>query len=297
MVIISGSSNPSLCKRIAKKGKLVQVPVEITKFPNGEKRIYINKPLWNKDVIIVQSLSFPTDENIIELLLLIDAAKRVGAKTVTLFIPWFSYALQDRSYRFGEPISAKVVANLLSNSGCDRIFLMDVHNENILGFFSLPTYHLTANDLFSRYIKKFLLRKNTVLVCPDISAVRRVQLLSENLKLPLIFVDKRRDRRTGRVYAASVQGKVEGQAAILYDDGVITGSTLIEAGRLLKKNGATSVNAIVTHMILPQIPNTSTLFKLVDKLITTNSISHQISSPKIIELHISSIFIQALKYL
>jgi len=297
MVIISGLSNPSLCKRIAKKGHLVQVPVEISKFPNGEKRIYVTKPLWNKDAIIVQSLSFPTDENIIELLLLIDAVKRVGAKTVNLFIPWFGYALQDRLYRFGEPISAKVVANILSNSGCDKIFLMDVHNESIIGYFSVPTYHLTSTGLFVSYIKRFLKKKNTVLAYPDIGALKRSQLLSDKLNIALIFVDKRRNRITGRVHTASLHGGAKGKNVILYDDGVITGSTLIEAARLLKKNGAKSINAFVTHMILSQVPNTNTLFKLVDKLVTTNSISHQISSPKIIELDISSIFIQALKYL
>lgn len=295
MVIISGSSNLSLSKRIAKKGNFDHAPVDISKFPNGEKRINISKPLWNQDVSIVQSLSLPTDEHIIELLLLIDAAKRVGAKTITLLIPWFGYALQDRSYRFGEPISAKVVANVLSNSGCDRILLMDVHNENILGFFSLQTYHLTTTDLLSRHIKKFISHKNTVLACPDIGAIKRAQLLSEKLKLPLIFIDKRRDRDTGRVYAKSLHGKVKGQTVILYDDGVITGSTLIEAARMLKRNGAKSINAFVTHMILPQIPKMGSLFKLVDKLVTTNSISHQISTSRIIELDVAPIFIQSLK--
>ena len=153
---------------------------EITKFANGEKRIWIKENVSGSDVVLIQSLSYPVDENIIELLLLIDALERAGAKDVHLIIPWLGYSLQDKVFRPGEAIAAKVVANLISNSNVKRVYLLDVHNTSIPGFFSIPTSHLTAMDIFVTYVKNNFAGSDLIVASPDFGGLKRAQVLRTN---------------------------------------------------------------------------------------------------------------------
>jgi ribose-phosphate pyrophosphokinase len=304
MNIISGSSNFDLANSVMKKlnqiaGKKISklIPVEISKFANDEKRVWVqNKELVHgQEVCLIQSFNAPVDEHIIETLLIVDALERLGARGVTLIIPWLGYSLQDKVFRPGEAIAAKVVADVISNHFVKRVFLLDLHNSSIPGFFSVPTYHLFADDVFIKYLDKELNLDKAIVASPDFGGIKRARIFAEKLGLEMVNIDKSRDLKTGQVSANALHGpSIKNKNVIVLDDVIIAGSTVVESATLLKKEGAKKVYFLASHGIFCQ--GLSAIEKSpIDQVIVSNSI-HQtrLESKKLKILDISSVFAQEL---
>ncbi|NLG06811.1 MAG: ribose-phosphate pyrophosphokinase [Candidatus Pacebacteria bacterium] len=304
MNFISGSSNPQLTEKIVEKinnlsadGKAQLIPLEISKFANDEKRVWIkNKELVHKqEVCLVQSFNAPVDEHVVETLLIVDALERLGAKSVTLIIPWLGYSLQDKVFRPGEAIAAKVIANIISQPFINRIFLLDLHNSSIPGFFSVPTHHLFADAIVIEHLQKNLDLSQTIVASPDFGGIKRARIFAEKVGLDLVNIDKSRNLKTGQVIAHELHGpSVENKTVIVIDDVIVSGSTVIESAKLLKKMGAKQVYFVASHGVFCQ--GLSKLEKsAVDQIVISNSIQQKPnSSSKLTVLDISSIFAQEL---
>ena len=250
--IIIGRSNESLGQAIASYIGIEPTKLLLTNFSDGEIRVQILENIRGKDVFIVESTQ-PPAENIMEVLLLIDAAKRASARRVTAVIPYFGYARQERKDRPRVPISAKLVANLLVAAGADRILTVDLHSPAIQGFFDVPTDHLTADGIFRDFLlsrmNDELKRGEVVFVSPDIGGVKRIEPLAKELGAPIAVVYKRRDAPNVSSVMFLV-GEVDGKVAIIRDDIIDTGGTICSAAKILKENGAKAVFSLVTHPLL-----------------------------------------------
>ncbi len=295
MKIISGSSNPSLAKNIANQLDVPMVSVDISAFANGEKRVHIRESLHGENIAVVQSFSHPTDEHIIETLLITDALERMGVRHISLVLPWMGYSLQDKVFRPGEPIAAKVVANLLSNTYTKRAYLLDLHNTSTPGFFSIPTQHLTAQDIFIDHLKKNINLEAAVVASPDFGGLKRARVLADELRLDLVNIDKTRDLKTGEVAAVDVHGNVSNKVVIILDDLILSGSTAIETAALLKANGAQSVHFFATHGLFSPGAEEKLNQSELDSIVITNSIHHDALPEKFTILDCSEVFVDALK--
>jgi len=250
--IIIGRSNESLGQAIANYIGIEPTKLLLTNFSDGEIRVQILENIRGKDVFIVESTQ-PPAENIMEVLLLIDAAKRASARRVTAVIPYFGYARQERKDRPRVPISAKLVANLLVAAGADRILTVDLHSPAIQGFFDVPTDHLTADGIFRDFLlsrmNDELKRGEVVFVSPDIGGVKRIEPLAKELGAPIAVVYKRRDEPNVSSVMFLV-GEVNGKVAIIRDDIIDTAGTICSAAKILKDKGAKAVFSLVTHPLL-----------------------------------------------
>ena len=249
IVVVPGTSNIKLAQKIAYNLDVNLVSPNITKFANGEIFCEIERNVRGADVFVVQSTSTPANDNLMELLIVIDALKRASAASITAVIPHYGYARQDRKVVPRTPISAKLVADLLTVSGATRVMTMDIHAGQIQGYFDIPVDNLHAAPLLIDYIKTNLFDLKTVFVSPDAGGVERVRYFAKKLKADLAMVDK---RRTGKniAKAMNVVGSVSGKKCIIVDDMIDTAGTLIEAVMALRAEGATEVHACATHPIL-----------------------------------------------
>jgi len=248
VALISGSSHPALAKQISEILNIPLTDTLVTRFSDGEIRVQINESVREKRVFVIQSLCNPTNDNIMELLLLIDAAKRASAKEVNAVIPYYAYARQDRKDQPRVPISAKVLANLLQSVGTDRVVVVDLHAEQIQGFFDIPVEHISALPLFADYLKKLNLQ-DLVIVSPDAGGAKRANKLAKKLGAELAIIYKMRPRPNA-VEVFDVIGNVEGKNCIIVDDIVDTAGTLVAAADMLLQKGAKSVRACITHGVL-----------------------------------------------
>lgn len=295
MKLLSGSSNYPLAEKIAAKLNLPLIETELAEFANGERRVWIKEQLAGEDVVIIQSLSAPVDTHIMEFLLLTDATERLGARSIHAVIPWLGYSLQDKVFVPGEPIAAKVVANLVSTAHIDRVYLLDLHNSSTPGFFSIPSAHLSAMDLFITDIKTKFADKNIIVASPDFGGLKRARQFATALKTDLVNIDKTRDLRTGEVTAVGLQGVVKNKVVLLFDDVIVSGSTVVETSQLLKEQGAEQTHFFATHG--PLVPtaieklNASTL----DSLTITNSINHAQLPQNCYELDITHLIVASLQ--
>jgi ribose-phosphate pyrophosphokinase len=302
MKIVSGSSNISLAQGVAEKFGTKLVDVDISHFANGEKRVWIKEEVRGENVVLIQSLNNPTDEHIIELLLLADALERLGARHVNLVMPWMGYSLQDKAFRDGEPIAAKVIANLISNSYIKRAFLLDLHNSSSPGFFSIPTQHVSAMSLFIEYIKKTIPQDKLIVSSPDFGGLKRARVFAEKLGVDLVNIDKHRDLATGEVQALDVTGDVNGKIVVVFDDVINSGSTVTKSAEILKQRGASAVHFCATHGIFANNGTEQINASVVDQVIVTQSIPKPPSGDqpdttpsKIQYLDISQLFVDALR--
>lgn len=295
MKIVSGTSNKSLAQSIAQNLELPVLDVEISKFKNGEKRIWIKENLHGENIVIVQSFSDPADEYIMEFLLLTDALERAGARHLNLVLPWMGYSLQDKVFRPGEPIAAKVVANLISNAYVKRAHLLDVHNTSISGFFSIPTQHHSTLQLFENYVRDTYDTSNAVVVSPDFGGLKRARQLADVLDLELENVDKHRDLKTGKVTPMGLSGDVSNKICIIYDDLINTGSTVVEVARFLKSHGAKEVHFLVTHGLFAGDGLVQMADEHIDSVVITNSIQHTNIPEKIKVIDTGPLFAEAIK--
>lgn len=243
--IFHGSANPALAEEIATHLGLQVGDCDVTRFMNGEIQVLINESVRGDDVFIVQSTCSPPNETLMELLILIDALRRASARRVTAVVPFYGYARQDRKSRGREPITAKLVANLITTAGCDRVLTMDLHAGQIQGFFDIPLDHLTALPLLAEYIAGKRIQ-DLVVVSPDVGGVARARNMADWLGATIGIIEKRRARPNESEVMALI-GDVKGRTAVLLDDFLDTGGSMVRAAEALIKNGAKEVYVCVTH--------------------------------------------------
>jgi len=249
MKLLTGNSNKVLSKNISKYLKLRLVNSSIRKFSDGEIYVEINENIRGNSIFIIQSISSPANDNLMELLLCIDALKRSSAKNITAVIPYFGYARQDRKIVPRTSISAKLVSNLITKAGADRVVTVDLHAGQIQGFFDIPVDNLFATPIFARHVKKKIKSKKIICVAPDVGGTERARALGKILNAGLAIVDKRRPK-PGQSKVMNVVGDVKDQTCIIVDDIIDSGGTIVNAAKALKERGAKEVYVYVTHGVL-----------------------------------------------
>ena len=249
MKLLTGNSNRNLSKKISKFLKSRLVDSSIKKFADGEVYVEINENIRGNSIFILQSISSPANDNLMELLLCIDALKRSSAKNITAVIPYFGYARQDRKVVPRTSISAKLVSNLITKAGADRVVTVDLHAGQIQGFFDIPVDNLFATPIFARHVKKNLKNKDIICVTPDVGGTERARALGKLLGANLAIVDKRRPA-PGKSKVMNVIGNVENKTCIVVDDIIDSGGTIINAAQALKERGAKEVYVYITHGVL-----------------------------------------------
>ncbi|PPR37996.1 MAG: Ribose-phosphate pyrophosphokinase [Alphaproteobacteria bacterium MarineAlpha8_Bin1] len=296
MKLVSGNSNKQLAIEIAKYLNINLVEATIKKFPDKEIFVEIQENVRGEDVFVIQSTSFPANDHLMELLITIDALKRGSAKTIAAIMPYYGYARQDRKSGPRSPISAKLVANLISTAGANRALMVDLHAGQIQGFFDIPTDNLFAAPVFIDDIKRRFDRKNLVIVSPDVGGVVRARAIAKRVDCDLAIIDKRREK-AGISEVMNVIGEVKNKNCILVDDICDTAGTLTNAASALKKNGAKSIFSYITHGVLskPAIERieASKIDKIIitDSILATDEVKH---SQKIEQLSIASLIGEAI---
>ena len=274
MKIIAGNSNLALAEEIAGYCFSTLVPAEIKTFADGESSVEFLENIRGEDVFIIQSTSTPVNDNLMELMIMIDAAKRSSANRITAVIPYFGYARQDRKSASRTPITAKLVANLITEAGADRVLTMDLHAGQIQGFFDIPLDDLTSRVAFAKDIKRKLGKKayqNTVFVSPDAGGTVRARRFADMFHEDIAIVDKRRPK-AGQSEVMNIIGDVDGQHAILVDDIVDSGGTLCNAAQAIMDAGALSVRAYITHGVLTGEACQKVENSVLEELVITDSI-------------------------
>jgi ribose-phosphate pyrophosphokinase len=250
MNIFSGSASKKLARKIANDLNLELSPVEIFVFPDGEKRIRIQKEVLGEDCLIVQSASIPPDENYMELFIMIDALKRSGASSIKVVIPYLGYQRQDHIFRDGEAVSLEVIAEILTRVGMTEAYSFDLHSPKIPEVFSVPMHPLSALPIFAEKIKNDFNLQEIVLVSPDMGGIRRIKEVSEMLgNIPFATIEKNRNLSSGEINDSGLDGDVREKIAVIIDDMISTGQTLVEAAELLLEEGALRVFAFATHAV------------------------------------------------
>ena len=249
MYIISGNSNPILANQISKELKVKTIDVTVTRFSDQEVFVEINENIRGKNIFVIQSTSMPANDHIMELLITIDALKRASANTVTAVIPYFGYARQDRKVGPRTPISAKLVADVLTTAGIDRLLTIDLHAGQIQGFFDIPVDNLYAAPVITKDILKNYKDKDLVIISPDVGGVVRARGIAKRINGDLAIVDKRRDK-ANESEVMNIIGDINNRDCIIVDDIVDTAGTLCNAAEALINEGANSVSAYITHGVL-----------------------------------------------
>lgn len=246
--ILAGNSNRPLAEAVAKELKLPLSNAEVGKFSDGEISITLPQTVRGKDVFIIQSTSAPVNDNLMELLIMIDACKRASAGRITAVMPYFGYARQDRKARPRDPITAKLVADILATAGADRVMTMDLHAAQIQGFFDIPVDHLYGAPLLAKHFKKRM-DENWVVVSPDVGSVGRARNFASRVDASIAIVDKRRPKANA-IEIMNVIGDVAGKTCLMVDDMIDTAGTICQGAEALVKNGAKEVYACCTHGVL-----------------------------------------------
>src|ERR1700742_1312149 len=269
--LVAGNSNPVLAKEIANWLDLSLTKAVVRRFADMEIFVEIQENVRGSDVFIIQSTSFPANDHLMELLIITDALRRASARRITAVVPYFGYARQDRKVGSRAPISAKLVANLITHAGVDRVMTLDLHAEQIQGFFDIPTDNLFAAPVMVRDIRERFDLANVMVVSPDVGGVARARGLAKRINTPLAIVDKRRER-AGESEVMNVIGEVAGFTCILIDDIVDSGGTLVNAADALLANGAKDVYAYISHGVLSAGAGTRITPSRLKEVVITDSI-------------------------
>ena len=285
MKLLTGNSNKNLSKKISKYLKNRLVNSSIRKFADGEIYIEINENIRGNSIFVIQSVSSPANDNLMELLLCIDALKRSSAKNITAVIPYFGYARQDRKVVPRTSISAKLVSNLITKAGADRVLTIDLHAGQIQGFFDIPVDNLFATPIFARHIKNKIKNKNLICVAPDVGGTERARALGKFLHAGLAIIDKRRPA-PGKSEVMNVIGNVKGKTCIIVDDIIDSGGTIVNASNALLERGAKEVHVYVTHAVLSGKAIERITKSKIKRLVITDTIdnSNKIKVAKNIEI-------------
>ena len=280
MKLLAGNSNLPLARSISDYLEMPLTDASVRRFADEEVYVEINENVRGEDVFVLQSTSYPANDNLMELLICIDALRRASAKRITAVLPYFGYARQDRKPGPRTPISAKLVANLITTAGANRVLSIDLHAGQIQGFFDIPTDNLFASPVIAADIKARLANKNLLVVSPDVGGVVRARGLAKRLNnAPLAIVDKRREK-AGESEVMNIIGDVEGRTCILIDDIVDSAGTLCNAAAALKQQGATEVFAYCTHGVLSGAAAARVLKSELSELVVTDTIWSGEADPK-----------------
>ena len=290
MKILTGNSNKHLSYKISRNLKNKLVNTSIRKFADGEIYIEINENIRGNSIFIIQSVSSPANDNLMELLLCIDALKRSSAKNITAVIPYFGYARQDRKVVPRTSISAKLVSNLITNAGADRVVTVDLHAGQIQGFFDIPVDNLFATPIFAKHIKRKIKSKNIICVAPDVGGVERARALGKKLDVGLAIVDKRRPS-PGKSQVMNVIGNVKNKICILTDDIIDSGGTIVNAASALIKRGAKEVHVYATHGVFSGDAVKKIKNSKIKNLVVTDSIDSSDKLKKVRNIEVLSISI------
>jgi ribose-phosphate pyrophosphokinase len=295
MAIVSGNANPALARAICQELKMSITESLVGRFSEGEIRVKIDENVRGKDVFVIQPTCPPTNDNLMELLIMIDALRRASARRITAVIPFYGYARQDRKDQPRVPITAKLVANLITTAGADRVLTMDLHAGQIQGFFDIPLDHLYAVTVFEQYIRRKRL-KEIVVVSPDVGGIKMARGYAKRLAAGLAIVDKRRDSPDA-TEVMHILGEVNGKTCLLVDDLIATGSSLVEAAEALKRAGSGDVYACVTHAVLSGPARTRIGASCLKELIVADTIplTEQQRHPKITVLSVASLLSDAIR--
>jgi len=294
MKVFAGNANPVLAREICENLGMPLGSATVNRFPDGETFVQINENIRGCDVYVVQPTCAPANDRIMELLIMIDAMRRASAARITAVIPFFGYARQDRKDKPRVPITAKLVANLLTAAGAHRVLTVDLHAQQIQGFFDIPVDHLYASPVFYAYIRNKPWLKEATVFSPDVGGLKYAAAVADMLNLPYGFVAKRRTSAT-TVQATSLVGEVEGRDIILVDDMTETAGTLVAAASLLKKNGARTVRALVSHCMIQEIAYERLGNGSIDEVITTNSVPIETRGLPITVLSIAPLLADAMR--
>lgn len=255
--LFSGTSNLPLAKKLAQKLKKPLGKIEITRFPDSEGRVRIEENVKNKTVYLLQSLSSPVDEHLFELCLMVDSAKRLGAKEIVGIIPWLGYSKQDKEFRTGEAVSMEVIGKILSNVGLAKIIVFDLHSQLIKSYFKIPVVELSAKEVLYQELVRDLgeMRnvrgaKGIVVISPDKGGKGRSEKFANDYNLPIIYPNKTRDLVTGKITYEEITEDLTGKTAIIFDDIINRGGTVIKAAEMLKRAKAQKIIVLVTHGVL-----------------------------------------------
>lgn len=295
MKILAGSSQTQFATKLGSLLEAHLINTEIRTFANGEKYVRILDQVVGENVVLVQSFNQPVDEHLIEFLLLADALERGGAREVHAVIPWLGYSLQDKLFLSGEALSAKVCADLISNSYIKRVILLDLHNHSIPGFFSIPTQVLSSLELLAQQIESTLDQSELVVASPDFGGLKRAREFAKRLNVSLINIDKQRDLTTGQVQATALHGEAKGKTVVVFDDCIVGGGTVVETAKVLKQHGAKAVIFVATHGLFVGDGQQYIQSSSVDSVIITDSIHHTDLMTKIKQVSVAGLFASAIR--
>ncbi|OGX18442.1 MAG: phosphoribosylpyrophosphate synthetase [Omnitrophica WOR_2 bacterium RBG_13_44_8b] len=296
LVIFSGSANRPLAEKICQELDVKLGDIRISRFSDGEIWVKVEENVRGKDVFIVQPTCPPVNENLMELLIILDALRRASAQRITAVIPYFGYARQDRKDQPRVPITAKLAANILDSAGANRILALDLHAGQIQGFFDIPLDHLYAINVFSDYFKKTVRINNLAIVSPDVGGIKMARAYAKRFRADLAIVDKRRNTPDS-TDVMHILGEVKGKNVIVVDDIIATGSSLVEAARALKNAGALKIYAAISHGVLSGQAVQKLEGSCVDSLVITDSIplTKGKKSKKIKTVSAGKLFAEAIK--
>ena len=296
--IFTGNANRDLAEEVSKYSGIPLGDADVFKFSNDNTFVKINENVRGADVFIIQPTSYPVNDNIMELLIMIDALKRSSAQKINCVIPYFSYARSDKKDQPRVPITAKLIADVLTTAGANRMIALDLHSEQIQGFFNIPVDHLSTIPLFSRYFKEHLDLENVVVVSPDTGGTNRARKLADRLCCSLAIGDKRRTGNDDKTEILHIIGNVKGKNAILFDDIIDTGGSLCKIANGLKKKGALKIYAACAHGILSGKAIDNINNSPIEKLFITDSIplsSDKKMCSKIVQISIAELLAMAIK--
>ena len=295
LTIFSGNANVKLAQDICKYLNTKLGDILVSKFSEGEIRVKVNENARGKDVFVIQPTCPPSNDNLMELLIMIDALKRASSARITAVMPYYGYARQDRKDQPRVPITAKLVANLLTSAGADRILTIDLHAGQIQGFFDIPMDHLFAINVFVDYFAKLKL-KNVVLVSPDVGGIKMARAYAKRMSAQLAIVDKRRIS-PDQIEVMNILGNVSGSDCIIVDDLIATGGSLVEAANALKNAGAKNIYAAIVHGVLSGDATKRIEKSIIKELMITDTIplSKEKKSPKIKVLTVANLLGEAIR--
>ncbi|OGD85553.1 hypothetical protein A3B51_00440 [Candidatus Curtissbacteria bacterium RIFCSPLOWO2_01_FULL_41_18] len=292
--IFAGSSNPNLAKLVSQKSKIPLGDIELGNFSDGEVDVWVKNDVNNSDVFILQSNSTEVNKHIVELALIADALKRSGAHKITAVIPYFGYSRKEKQSRPGEPISAKVVADLITSSGINKIICLDLHADAIVGFFNVPVIYLSALETLANRIRKEKL-SSPVVVAPDVGGVRRARNFAAYLNAPLAVIEKHRQtNKRDAIEVLSITGELIGDTAIIVDDIISTGGTIIESAQVLKRKGVKKIIVCAIHGVFALNAIKNLEKSPIDKIFVTDSIANRIKNNKIQNVSVAGLFANCL---
>ncbi|MGB3751253.1 MAG: ribose-phosphate pyrophosphokinase [Arcobacteraceae bacterium] len=292
-ILVSGTANPEFAQKVAASLGRELAEVEVKRFSDGEINVNIAESVRGKDVFVIQPTCAPANDNLMELLIIVDALKRSSAGSINAVVPYFGYARQDKKAAPRVPITAKLVADMLQGAGVQRVITLDLHAAQIQGFFNIPVDHLTGSTLFVEYIKSKNL-KNPIIASPDVGGVARARTYAESLGYDLVIVDKKREKANVSE-VMNIIGNVEGRDVIILDDMVDTAGTLTKAADVLKAKGATSVMACCTHGVLSGPAFDRIEKSALDELVITDTIPLSTPHAKVTVLTASDITAKTIK--